>query len=278
MSLGPFDLTGGPFLALYGTLLIVTIVSGWIIPHWLRPDGGRARAVDRDQLAILTGGKARFVDTVVARLLAGEQLRTGGKYFWTGGSGGGRSEAERQALALNPPIKWQTLEGTLGRAAAPVERGLVDAGLLLDGATRLQLRFWQTSPYLLLFAFGATKWMIGVDRERPVGFLTVLLAVTAILAVIRFVAVDRRTRAGQATVAEAQSESSRLRRAPAPDEADLAVALFGTVVLAGSPWSDYHQMRKSSGDGGSGSGDSGGGGGGGGDGGCGGGGCGGCGS
>jgi uncharacterized protein (TIGR04222 family) len=276
MSLGPFDLTGGPFLALYGALLVVTIVSGWIIPHWLRPDGGRVRAVDRDQLAILTGGKARFVDTVVARLLAGAQLRTGGKYFWTGGHGGGRSEAERQALALSSPIKWQTLEGTLGRAAAPVERGLVDAGLLLDGATTLQLRFWQTSPYLLLLAFGATKWMIGVDRERPVGFLTILLAVTAVLAVIRFVAVDRRTRAGQATVAEAQSEASRLRRAPAPDEADLAVALFGTAVLAGSPWSDYHQMRKSNGDGGSGGGDSGSGG----DGGCGGGGggCGGCGS
>ncbi|MCX8476710.1 MAG: TIGR04222 domain-containing membrane protein [Sphingomonas sp.] len=273
MSLGPFDLTGGPFLALYGVLLVVTIVSGWLIPNWLRPDGGRVRAVDRDQLAILTGGKARFVDTVVARLLAGEQLRTGGKYFWTG-ERDGRSEVERQALALTSPIKWQTLEGTLGRAAEPVERGLIDAGLLLDGATRLQLRFWQTSPYLLLFAFGATKWMIGVDRERPVGFLTVLLAVTAVLAVIRFAAVDRRTRAGQAAVAEAQSGGSRLRRAPAPDEADLAVALFGTAVLAGSPWSDYHEMRRSSGDGGSGGGDSGGGG----DGGCGGGGCGGCGS
>ena len=31
MSLGPFDLTGGPFLGLYTVLLILTVVAGLVI-------------------------------------------------------------------------------------------------------------------------------------------------------------------------------------------------------------------------------------------------------
>ena len=58
----------------------------------------------------------------------------------------------------------------------------------------------------------------------------------------------------------------RLRQAPQSDEVTLAVALFGTAVLIGSPWEALHSMRTAQGGDGSG----------GADGGCGGGGCGGC--
>ena len=271
MSLGPLDLTGGPFLALYGALLVVTIVAGIIIPRWLRPEGRSRRITDTDQLAYLAGGASRFADAVVTRLLAARELFMIGKdRFRTDSRAAGRTAAERSVLMLSA-ARWPAIEGALKRHAEPVERKLVAAGLLMDDALTLQMRFWQTSPYLLLLAFGAAKWIVGDLRDRPVGYLTGLLVATMVFALFRWCRVDRRTRGGHAALAAARSGSERLRRAPTAIETDLAVALFGTTVLVGSGWSDFHKLRAAgSGDGGgsSGCGDGGSG--------CGGGGCGGC--
>jgi hypothetical protein len=114
--------------------------------------------------------------------------------------------------------------------------------------------------------------VIGDMRERPIGFLSALLVLTALLAIVRWFSVDRRTKAGLTAVAATKEQSDRIRRAPTDTDVGLAVALFGTTVLAGSAWWDFHRMRAAtSGDGGGGSSDGGSDGGG-----CGGGGCGGC--
>ncbi|MBY0283680.1 MAG: TIGR04222 domain-containing membrane protein [Sphingomonas sp.] len=275
MGLGVFDLTGGPFLTLYGVLLVTAIVAGFAIPRWLRPDGRSARLTNPDQIAYLAGGSLRYVDTVLARLLAAGKIAVEG-----------RTQArivappvlaagpERSVLALPTPSPWPRVMKAVSGHAATVHDKLVDAGLLFDRGTALQLRFWQTAPYLMLIAFGAIKWDIGTERGRPVGFLSALLVITAVFALIRFVTIDRRTRAGIDALAAARDGADRLRRAPTDDEIPMAVALFGTTVLVGSAWNDYHAMRAASGSGDSGSGGSADGGGGG----CGGGGCGGCGS
>jgi len=99
------------------------------------------------------------------------------------------------------------------------------------------------------------------------------LVATAIVAVIRVLKSDRRTQAGIAALTDARARAERLARAHTEAETGMAVALFGTAVLIGSPIGDLHTIRREksdgggSGDGGSiGDGDSG----------CGGGGCGGC--
>jgi uncharacterized protein (TIGR04222 family) len=278
MGLGPFDLTGGPFLQLYGVLLVVTIILGLLIPRWLRPDGRSAGTSDPDELAWLAGGKTRFADAVVARLLAARALFIVGKdAFQPDPHHQGRTPAERSVLALSSPAKWNTVQGAIHPHADPVRRRLIANDLLMDGGTVLQMRFWQTTPYLLLLLFGAIKLEVGMSRDRPVGYLTLLLILTAILALVRFLAVDRRTRGGKAVLAQARSNADRIRRAPTAEETGLAVALCGTTVLAGSAWAEYHRMR-SAGDASSSSGDSGSSSDGGGSSGCGGGGCGGCGS
>ncbi|NIJ20419.1 uncharacterized protein (TIGR04222 family) [Sphingomonas naasensis] len=272
MSLGPFDLTGGPFLQLYGLLLVLTIIAGFLIPRWLRPEGRVPRKTDTDQIAFLAGGSARLADAVTTRLLENRQLAMDGKDKFVAGGLGAGSPAERSVLALPQPASWGQVARAVGRHADPIRARLIADGLLIDGWTALQLRFWQTSPYFLLLAFGWTKLQIGEARGRPVGYLTMLLLVTAVFAVIRFVAVERATRAGRELLAGERARSERMRRAPARGETDLAVALFGTTVLVGSAWGDFHRMRMASND----SGSSGGGDGGSGGGGCGGGGCGGC--
>lgn len=275
MSLGPFDLTGGPFLILYILLLAATVAIGLVVPRRLRPEGRRQRVTDADQLAFLAGGKRRFADALVSRLLAARALVISGREFGIGARDSALSPAERSVVALPAPIHWRDIRGTLIPYAEPLERRMVAAGLLTSREENGNIRFRSILPYAALFMFGATKWVIGDLRERPVGFLTILLLLTAAFAVIRWLTIDRRTEAGRKALAVARESSLRLKQAPTTPEVGLAVALFGTAVLAGSGWSDFHKLRTAGDSVGSCGG--GGGGDGGGDGGCGGGGgCGGC--
>lgn len=251
MPLGPFDLTGGPFLMLYGGLLVAAIVAALVIPRWLRPEGRPGRAADADQLACLAGGQERFIDTIVARLLSADMLRVSDKKLWPSGSrSNGRTAAEMAVLALPGPIEFPAAKRALADYAEPVMNDLERKGLMMDSGAVLQMRFWQASPFLALIVFGVIKWEVGTVRDKPVGILTVLLLATLILAIVRFCMVDRRTRAGIGALKAAQVQSARLRRAPVAAEVPLAVALFGTTILAGSAWSGYHDLRRAGGDGG----------------------------
>lgn len=269
--LGPFDMTGGPFLILYGALLAAALVATVVIGARLRPEGRDQRLTDADLLARLAGGRDRFVDATVAGLFGRGALKMVGKDSFAAATRDGPfTTAERSVLALPAPIRWSAISATLKGYAEPVERKLTQMGLLMTGEERGNLRFWRTLPLLMLFVFGATKWLIGDARERPIGFLTILLIVTAVFALMAWFGGDKRTKAGREAVARAAEQAERLRRAPTAPELGLAVAIFGTTVLAGSAWEDYHQLRSSDGGGSSSSASDGG------DGGGGGGGCGGC--
>uniref|UniRef100_UPI00333F7335 TIGR04222 domain-containing membrane protein n=1 Tax=Sphingomonas sp. TaxID=28214 RepID=UPI00333F7335 len=160
---------------------------------------------------------------------------------------GGQSAAERAILSLSSPTTFAQLQRVATRAAPATEEALRRAGALIENGAAWQLRLLQTAPYLLLLAFGAIKWDVGVMRDRPVGYLSGLLILTAVLALVRFAVVDRRTRSGLAALPTARESSDRLRRAPLSTETGLAVALFGTMVLSGSAWGEYHRLRASSG-------------------------------
>lgn len=271
MSLGPFDLTGEPFLALYIGLFATTILAGLIIPRRLRPAGRTQRVEDIDQLAYLSGGVSRFGEAVVTRLLAAHALvMADKKSFRAVSRDHGGTVVERSVLAIPAPIGWSDIQSVLKSYREPLERRMIGSGLMMDKSEIGNIRFWTLLPYLMLLAFGATKWIIGDMRDRPVGYLTGLLIATALFALIRLASLDRRTEAGQDAVKRAKSEAKRLKGAPTNSEVGLAVALFGTTVLAGSAWADFHRMRQANGDGGSGGGDGDGGGCGGGCGGCGG--------
>lgn len=273
MSLGPLDWTGGPFLILYIVLLVTVVIAGMLIPAWQLPEGRRQKVSDPDQLAFLAGGRARFADSIVARLLSARALVIDGKDKLDIRMRNGATTAENSVLALTAPLDWSRIERTLRPTADSLNDRLQRSGLMLTSGERANLRYWALLPYLTLLMFGATKWFIGEARDRPIGFLTVLLIITAILALIRALTIPKLAAAGIAALGDAREEADRIRRAPLAGEVGLAVALFGTGVLVGSEFGAFHTMRAASGgDGGSSGGDGGGGDGGG----CGGGGCGGC--
>lgn len=275
-GLGPFDLHGPEFLFLYCELAVIALIASFVIPRYLRPEGRAGRRPDEDELALLAGGRERLAEAVTVRLLAeGTAIVQSGNTLAIRNPHGGRTSAERRVARLTSPANWTDIHRALSDPAEAIERRLEDKGLWIGRTAARQLRLIQTAPLVLLFLFGLAKWIVGSMRDRPVGILTALLFVTAIAAILRYFVIDRRTGAGKAALADARLEAGRLRRAAPTNEAPLAVALFGTTVLAGSWLSDFHRMRSAGSGGGdttSSSGCSGGGGG------CGGGGCGGCGS
>lgn len=278
MGLGPFDWSGGTFLAVYLALFAAALAISFVLPRWLRPAGRRNfAALNADELAFLAGGPIRLAEANVSRLLTSKAMAIApSKQFDIARPGGGETPAERALLAMTSPATWLSVNIALQSAADGTRQKLIDLGLCNRDSAMRWLRRWQAAPFVALFVFGAIKWGIGLARGRPIGFLTVLLIATLIAAAIRIRAVDHRTRAGDAALNEARRYASRLQFAPLTNETGLAVALFGTAVLAGSALTAFHVQRagaSNSGGGDSGSssgGDSGGG--------CGGGGCGGCGS
>lgn len=247
MSLGLYDLAGGFFFQFYIALLALTVVAGYRIPRWIRHGGHEGRVTDIGELAYLAGGMARFTDAVVARLLATRALAmVGKKHFQALTRGAGRAPVELSVLALPGEVSWKEISGSLESHAEPIEHRLVADWLIMDARQTLQMRFWQTLPYFLLLLFGAIKLVVDEIYHRPVGYLVLLLILTAILALIRWLVVDRLTRGGVTALNEARRRAARLKLAPTAPETDLAVALFGTAVLAASGWSDFHELRTAS--------------------------------
>jgi uncharacterized protein (TIGR04222 family) len=269
MSLGPFDLTGGPFLALYSTLFACTLLAAFVIPRLMRPEG-RARTVgEEDQLAYLAGGASRLAEALVARMLStGALVMTGRDAFAVGSREAVATSAERDILGLHSPFRWKAAERAFGPHVEQIERRMVAGGLLMTDAEARRIRLRVVLPFVMLLVFGVTKLIVGILRDRPVGFLIALLIATVVCAII-FANVDRRTRAGHDALAAAKQKAGRLVIAPTSPEVGLAVALFGTTVLAGSGWDAFHRLRTASDSGGGTGGDGGCGGGGGGCGGCG---------
>jgi uncharacterized protein (TIGR04222 family) len=272
MSLGPFDLNGVLFITLYLLLFGAAIIFGLIIPRLMRQAGRDQSVSDPDQLAVLVGGPTRLCETVVTRLLTARAIeqRTS-NIFGLISAAPARTTVERSVIGVLP-ASWNVIEKSVKPYANLQRERLVSLGLLIDNASAARQQLMQTLPYLLLILFGSIKLVIGAARGRPIGILTMLVLLTVLFAAIRYFKVDRRTSASLRATNAAKAQSARLKAAPTAPEMGLAVALFGTAVLAGSAYQSLHALRNvSSGDGGSsdlGSGD----------GGCGGGGCGGCGS
>jgi uncharacterized protein (TIGR04222 family) len=225
---------------------------------------------------MLAGGRTRFGETVLARLLARGAITIGQDGFRCHSIAASPSAAaERDVLSLPSPFKWKAVREMLAGAAVQLEQRLVDQGLLMEQGEARQLGLYATIPLVLLIGFGLIKVVIGMGRDRPVGFLVAFIVATVVVALVRLFRIDRRTRAGISAVSEARLRADRLRRASTEAETGMAVALFGTAILIGSPIADLHGFRRQTGDS-SGGGGCGGGGSSDGGSGCGGGGCGGC--
>jgi uncharacterized protein (TIGR04222 family) len=268
--------TGSDFLLFYIMLLGFSGAAAWWIPDRLRAPGRRGPAPDLECVAVLAGGPARLADSLLADLYVKGALTAGEKGRLQIASGVANASPAAQALlGIAPPVSLADARKALAAHAERAAARLQRAGLLLRPEEHNRLRWLSVTPFVALLLIGLYRQRAGAALGEPTEFLVALMLLTVVLAVIRFVKSDPRTVAGIAAMRDLRAANGRFARAPRVDEAAMAVALFGTGVLVGTPWEPVHAMRQREGDGGSGA-DGGGGGDSDGGSGCGGGGCGGC--
>ena len=273
MGINVLDWTGGPFLALYGVLYVLALLASWLIARALVPPGMVGVLADAEEVAVLGAGRDRLAEATVARLLERGALTVTRRQLMVVPGAPGQGLAERAVLALPAPLRWRAVRAAVDGVRGGVEQRLIRRGLMQPQADAVKQALLACLPLAALIVLGLAKAQVGAGRGHPVGYLMVFLLVTAATVLIRCMRARRATRAGLDALALVRAERGRLRLAPDRGAADMAVALFGTSVLAIGTMGEFHRMRvNGGGDSGSSSGDGGG------DGGCGGGGCGGCGS
>ncbi len=246
--------TGSDFLIFYSALLLLGCMAAWWIPSQLRDAGRRGEALDADSVALLAGGRDRFADAVLADLFVRGAIGPSGKDrvavvrrdIASGAAG-------KAVLEAGGPLTRGEARRIIDLHAERIAARLRRSGLLMWPEQHTRLRWLSITPFAVLFVLGLYRQRAGNALGEPTGLLLILLGLTAVFAAIRFVRSDPRTAAGIAAVSDLKTKSSRIARAPRPEEAPLAVALFGTAVLVGTPWEPVHALRQnagSSGDGG----------------------------
>ena len=257
------DWNGPEFLSVYLVLLIAGF--SWSMRRSNKAlekfnTAGEARPPsDPYELAYLAGGEARAVQLAVVRLLHRELIR------WKAGSLGARliRNGDKPTAGL-ATIESALLERVVAKGAAgiPVKDAClhlsptlrsVEARLATKGlrpTTEERRRASQSAilPLHLLGAIGLVKLVIGISRDKPVGYLMGLLILTAIAAWVITLRTRRLTPTGERTLAQLRTQhhlaTGAAGRAKAEDLPMIShgVALFGAMSLASSVgYADLYQ-------------------------------------
>lgn len=258
----PLDWTAGPFLSLYLGLMVAVLILNRLWRQQLSgpAEAGSAHGLGTEEIAYLAGGPGRVLDAQIAGLLDSGHLQVDEttrklKVRSHEGLSGLPAQVCRAVAADAEPAR---LERRLRAALEAPRQGLVQRRLWLDDAARGRARWALALLPGLLVGFGVAKIIVGLSRDKPVLFLSLLTAVVALYALVQLASPPTRSRRGDLTLASLSQRHARVARAPVPGELPLAVALAGTAVLGGTAYAAYHQVRHppASGDGGSASSDS----------------------
>ena len=184
-----FDWNGPEFLRFYAIGYVVALaLTWWQYAAWNRSATRRAAAVpiptDLYALAVLTGGAVRAAQVAIVNLVNAGTFRLGGNgssQLVIGGPLPESAHPVERAIYANLLSRGDSLAGATfvtEAAELPEVRSLVEG----QGNHLRSPRKPRVDALLPLLLIGLTKLVIGLVREKPVGFLVLLLVVTVITA------------------------------------------------------------------------------------------------
>lgn len=290
----PFELKGTEFLPVLFLAYAVAFFMAYVVRRIyrgpdLKPDDPEPK-LGPYEIAYLTGGRPRVVAAVLVALKdQGFVDISSGGIVHVNGFPKNPDPLEREVISELQNQSGNTLDLKLLRVAVQgIEekrfRQLEKDELIAEPTRR---RLGTLLPFGFCMAaivlFGVVRLILGLQNDRPAGYLIVSLIALFALTAIVFGRAVRRTHKADTVLANLSQRHARLRTLRGDSDsgnAALAVGLFGITVLSGTVYMAMydcmHKFDKAGSAGGCGSGCGGGGGGGGCGGGCGGGGCGGC--
>jgi uncharacterized protein (TIGR04222 family) len=265
-----FDWTGPEFAKAYLIALPTALLLSFLLVRLKRGAGGQITLredVDPYDAAFLGGGGGRTVTAAMASLY--------GRGLIEFGESKGRTTVVR--TSIEPPamheMEWAAHHAAPAREREPAD--LREVRMALDPRMETmrdrlverrwihapeavtRLRWLAALPFLILIGAGLIKMGIGLEREKPVLYLVIMMVMAAFLMITRAALVRRRTAEGEAvwqTLLGAQRQiKARLQNSHAADltaTMPMAVALLGAGAFV-TP--EYAPLRERLGPAGSGS-------------------------
>jgi uncharacterized protein (TIGR04222 family) len=232
---------GSDFLFAYSGLLAAACAAAWWIPARWRRAGRPGDEPDFESMALLTGGRSRLAQAVMADLyVRGGIVEASDGRLVIGRCDLSPGAAGTALLTLAEPLTVRTARRAIIPYAERLEARLRRSRLLLWPDDHWRLRWLSVAPFAALLMLGLYRQRAGFALGEPTGLLALLLGLTALLAIIRFFNIDPRTKAGMAAVQALRAREPDPGRAA---EAAMAVALSGTAVLIGTAWEPLHTLR-----------------------------------
>ncbi|MFI9011816.1 TIGR04222 domain-containing membrane protein [Actinosynnema sp. NPDC053489] len=210
----PWGLSGPEFLELYWIALAVSLAFAILVRVRLRGTrgGDPAGALGLFDLAHLTGGPRRVVETSVAGLIdSGALVPSRGGAVRVVGSVVADDPVDQAVLADAARYRHRTLAllvTSVSEQDAPraVGRRLVERGHLVAPDVVARWLRLGVVPMAVLLVVGVARWVNGLVVGAPVGWLTLQLVLTAVLiAVALRVPPLTRTASGRDAVARARA-------------------------------------------------------------------------
>ncbi|MFI6099087.1 TIGR04222 domain-containing membrane protein [Lentzea sp. NPDC051213] len=232
----PWGLSGPEFLQLYWIGLALAVVVAIIVRVRVRAGHSNqpVRSLDMDELAYLSGGPRRVVETAVARLLTAGELRTSrrGAVQATANSQS-VNPVDRAVMADSQRYSTRTVNVMIpsvatDTAVTSIGQRLEDMGLVVNpDMAKSALRKGSIALWVL-FAIGLARWVNGIALSANVGWLTLQLVLTAVLIFL----LTRRGKLVRTTKGDRVLDAARDSGSRTTDQGVL-VGAAGLVALGG---------------------------------------------
>lgn len=244
--MNPLDLTGPEFLRLY-LLLWLLVGMAWFVGRLMVRGSGSPPTYDEMEslhpyeTAYLVGGENRAIEAAVAALVAANQLSVSPQGLTTNsGALYGRVYHPLDRRILETCSGAWVPVGALGvmlsSSLLALRDRLEQLGLRVSRAHRNSFRGVLSVLVALVVLLGIAKTVVGVSRERPVGFLVLLTILGSILSLILIGGgLADSTRKAELMKSGLSASNRGLQGSVRPltiEETALAVGLFGVAVVA----------------------------------------------
>lgn len=241
--MGLFNLTGPEFLKVYIWLIVAAIVIAIVVRRLLNVSFARpsaAGSLDPISLGLLAGGKRRAMEVAIISLQNQKLLDIAptGKLTPLGTPHPALHPLEKRILDL----AWEDASRTklyqsCGSTLRRMEHDLSADGYLTPPETHRSLVLLTWAIFGIVIVIGVIKLAVGIHRDRAVGYLFLLLLLTAVIGAVMSRLLPRRTPAGNAVLARMTGDVGKKR--PVDLDAGLpltplvftSLALYGPTVL-----------------------------------------------
>jgi uncharacterized protein (TIGR04222 family) len=248
----PFNLEGPHFLAFYGIVCVVALLAAYVMRQFLRDTWPLTEEPQLSpyEVACLAGGVPGVLRASLATLVADNRLeltpdKKTAKFDAKSNSSSDDHDIDRIMLRIasheNGARSVELLSGARN-VARQIETSLQGRGLMESQHSFAAARWAPLTLLAIVFLVGFAKLLVGINRDKPVIFLIVILIAFGVVS-LYFLQLPLRTVRGEELLKRLRTKHERLRSVDVnvyhqsnnlqflPSDVMLAAGLFGLASL-----------------------------------------------